>query len=151
MAVPAGSSPLAVTTANGHDGCAPGHHERFYRDKTKRLLSVATVVSQYPRAPFECLVLGRVMSYKPETPFDSIESSHQYVTLLGETIEEVRRDIQIEIARAIEENADRRKEALQLVAYHLTKLSAHMMSSRRILNDLRSLRRLLLSERKPSS
>ena len=91
------------------------------------------------------------MSYKPETPFDSIESSHQYVTLLNETIEEVRREIQIEIARAIEENADRRKEALQLVAYHLTKLSAHMMSSRRILNDLRSLRRLLLSERKPSS
>jgi hypothetical protein len=91
------------------------------------------------------------MSYKPETPFDSIESSHQYVALLGETIEEVRRDIEAEIKRAIEENADRRKEALQMVAYHLTKLSAHMTSSRRILNDLRSLRRLLLSERKPLS
>jgi hypothetical protein len=87
------------------------------------------------------------MSYRSETPFDSIESSHQYVALLAETIEEVRRDIEAEIARAIAENAERRTEALKLVSYHLAKLSAHMASSRRILNDLRTLRRLLLSER----
>jgi hypothetical protein len=91
------------------------------------------------------------MGYKRETPFDSIESSHEYVALLAETIEEVRQDVAIQIARAGEENADRRKEALQLVSYHLGKLSAHMVSSRRILNDLRTLRRLLLDERKAAS
>jgi predicted RNA-binding protein len=85
------------------------------------------------------------MTYTPETPFDSIESSHQYVALLSETIEEVRRDIESEILRAVEENATRRKEALQLVSYHLGRLASHMTSSRRILNDLRTLRRLLLS------
>ena len=87
------------------------------------------------------------MSYRPETPFDSIESSHQYVALLAETIEEVRRDIETELARAIADGAERRAEALKLVSYNLAKLSAHMTSSRRILNDLQMLRRLLLSER----
>jgi hypothetical protein len=28
------------------------------------------------------------MSHKSETPFDNIESSHEYVALLAETIEE---------------------------------------------------------------
>jgi hypothetical protein len=89
------------------------------------------------------------MSYKQETPFDSLESSHEYVALMAEIIEDVRQDIEEEIARATAEKEERRKEALQLVCYHLSKLSAHMTSSRRILNDLRSLRRLLFSERKP--
>ena len=88
------------------------------------------------------------MSYKPETPFDSIDSSYEYVALLAETIQEVRQAIEAEIALAMAEDAERRKEALQLVSYHLTRLSGHMTSSRRILNDLRTLRRLLLGERK---
>jgi len=91
------------------------------------------------------------MRYKPETPFDNIESSHEYVSLLAQTIEEVRRDVEAEIASAAGEAAARRKHALQLASYHLTKLSAHMTSSRRILNDLRMLRRLLLDERKAFS
>ena len=91
------------------------------------------------------------MSYKSETPFDSIESSHEYVALLAETIEDVRRNVETEIARAIAEKGDRRKEALQLVSHNLTKLSLHMTSSRRILNDLRTLRRLLLAERQPGT
>jgi phosphoribosyl-ATP pyrophosphohydrolase len=89
------------------------------------------------------------MSYKPETPFDSIESSHQYVALLAETVEEVRRDVETAIASATGENQPRRTEALRLVYHNLTKLSTHMTSSRRILNDLRTLRRLLLAEREP--
>ena len=87
------------------------------------------------------------MSNDSTTPFDSIESSHEYVALLAEMIEESRRDVEAEIALANHENADRRKEALQLVSYSLAKLSIHMSSSRRILNDLRTLRRLLLGER----
>jgi hypothetical protein len=84
---------------------------------------------------------------RPETPFDSIEGSHEYVALLAETIEEARKDVEADIAQAIEDRAERRKEALQLISYNLAKLSFHMTTSRRILNDLRTLRRLLLSER----
>ena len=88
------------------------------------------------------------MSYDPETPFDSIEGSHEYVSLLGEAIDEARKDVDADIAVALAEGAERRKEALQLVNYNLAKLSLHITTSRRILNDLRTLRRLLLAERK---
>ena len=86
-----------------------------------------------------------------ETPFDSIEGSHEYVALLAETIEEACREVEAEITLAVNEGAHRRKEALQLVAYNLAKLNLHMTTSRRILNDLRTLRRLLLAERSGDS
>jgi hypothetical protein len=91
------------------------------------------------------------MSYTSETPFDNIESSHQYVALLADAIEEARREVEEEIALSMAEGeaAQRRKEALQIVAYNLAKLSLHIKTSGRILNDLRSLRRLLLAERDP--
>jgi hypothetical protein len=38
-------------------------------------------------------------------------------------------------------------EALQLVQFNLAKLNTNMAASRRVLNDLRTLRRLLLEER----
>ena len=82
-----------------------------------------------------------------ETPFDSIEGSHEYVALLAEAIEEARREVDHDVALAVKEHADRRRQALQLVAYNLAKLSLHITTSRRILNDLRTLRRLLLAER----
>ncbi len=87
------------------------------------------------------------MSYDPETPFDSIEGSHEYVSLLAEAIEEARQDVDADIAVAMAESAERRLEALQLVGYNLAKLTLHITTSRRILNDLRTLRRLLLAER----
>lgn len=87
------------------------------------------------------------VSYNPETPFDSIEGSHEYVAMLAEAIEEARRDVEAELASAERDRADRRKEALLLVSYNLAKLNLHITTSRRILNDLRMLRRLLLAER----
>ncbi len=87
------------------------------------------------------------MSYRAETPFDNIEGSHEYVALLAESLDEARRDVEAEIAAAERERADRRKAALLLVSYNLAKLHLHITASRRILNDLRSLRRLLLAER----
>ncbi|HWB99960.1 MAG TPA: hypothetical protein VG672_24800 [Bryobacteraceae bacterium] len=89
------------------------------------------------------------MSYESETPFDSIECSQEYVSLLAEAIEEARREVESDIAIAVKERAERRREALQLVSYNLAKLSLHITTSRRILNDLRTLRRLLLAERQP--
>ena len=87
------------------------------------------------------------MSYKAETPFDSIEGSHEYVRMLAEAVDEARRDVEEEVASAEKDRADRRKAALLLVSYNLAKLNLHITSSRRILNDLRTLRRLLLAER----
>ncbi len=87
------------------------------------------------------------MSYQAETPFDNIEGSSEYVALLAEALDEARRDVEAEIAAADRAGADRRKKALLLVAFNLAKLNLHITSSRRILNDLRSLRRLLLAER----
>jgi hypothetical protein len=87
------------------------------------------------------------VSNKSETPFDSIEGSHEYVALLAESLDEARRDVEAEVIAAERDGADRRKEALLLVSYNLAKLNLHITSSRRILNDLRTLRRLLLKER----
>jgi hypothetical protein len=89
----------------------------------------------------------REVSNRSETPFDSIEGSHEYVALLAEAIAEAQSDVEAELLLAEEDRAERRKQALQLVAYNLAKLSLHITTSRRILNDLRTLRRLLLSER----
>ena len=85
-----------------------------------------------------------------ETPFDSIEGSYQYVDMLSEAIVEARRDVEAEVALAEKENADRRKQGLLLVSYNLAKLESHITTSRRLLNDLRTLRRVLMSERTSS-
>ena len=87
------------------------------------------------------------MSRHSETPFDNIEGSHEYVLLLADAVQRTVTEVEIDIARAEAEGAERRRDALQLVHYNLTRLTAHMASSRRILNDLRTLRRLLLEER----
>ncbi len=84
---------------------------------------------------------------KNVTPFDNIESSHEYVSLLAKAVEEALSEVKADIALASAASAGRRTEALQLVHFHLSKLSGHMKSSGRILNDLRTLRRLLLEER----
>jgi hypothetical protein len=87
------------------------------------------------------------MSHRSETPFDNIESSHEYVSLLAEAIDIALAEVEADIALAGADGADRRTEALQLVLFKMNKLKGHMTSSRRILNDLRTLRRLLLEER----
>jgi len=85
--------------------------------------------------------------HRSETPFDNIESSHEYVSLLAEAIQEALVEVEADIALAEGDGAARKREALQLVRFNLAKLNGHMTSSRRILNDLRTLRRLLLEER----
>jgi hypothetical protein len=87
------------------------------------------------------------VSDQSETPFDSIEGSHEYVAMLAEAVDEARRDVEADIVAAERDGADRRKEALLLISFNLAKLNLHITTSRRILNDLRSLRRLLLNER----
>jgi hypothetical protein len=83
----------------------------------------------------------------PETPFDNIESAQEYLGLLAQALDEAVASIEEESALAVKEKAARREEALRLVAFKLAKLSGHIGEGRRILNDLRTLRRLLLAER----
>ena len=78
------------------------------------------------------------------TPFSSIEGAHESMRLLGEALEEARRDIQDNISG---ETVPRTLEALYLVRHKLNQLQQHVAASTRILNDLRTLRRLLFRER----
>jgi hypothetical protein len=78
--------------------------------------------------------------------FESIESAKQLIELMIEDVKKSRKEIDSDIAEAGQDNATRRREALRVVAHQLSLLSAHLTNSSRILNDLRSLRRLLLTE-----
>ena len=82
------------------------------------------------------------------TPFDTIESAQDFIQVLGETITEARQEIEADLTRELQSPLSRRTKALQIAAYNLDKLEKQMMRSRRILNDLRSLRRLLFDERR---
>ena len=85
---------------------------------------------------------------KSFAPFESIEGAYEYLRLLDEAIEDTLSGIEEDAARAqATPEAERRVEALRLVRYKLTKLRDHLIAGRRILNDLKMLRRLLLNER----
>jgi hypothetical protein len=84
---------------------------------------------------------------EPATPFDNVESAHEYFRLLSEALLEAKRDVEGDIAAPANANAPRRLEALRLAMFKLERLEQHVIASRRLLNDLRTLRRLLLQER----
>ena len=87
------------------------------------------------------------MHKQPGRPFDSIEGSHEYVALLLQAIEEANTDIREDLLDPQGKEGPRRQEAFQLVAYKLEQLRVHLETSRRLLNDLRTLRRMLHGER----
>ena len=81
------------------------------------------------------------------TPFDSIESAHEYIGLLCEALDDAQRTIVQEIANPCAFTGARHLDALHLVDYKLKTLRQHFVVSRRLLTDLRTLRRYLLDER----
>ena len=87
------------------------------------------------------------MEYKTETPFDNIESAHEYLGLLAQAVEEAKQNVDADIQEATQAEQARRLDALRLVLYKLDKLAQHVKNGRRLLNDLRILRRLMLEER----
>jgi septation ring formation regulator EzrA len=87
------------------------------------------------------------MNHVSASPFDSIENAHDFVRLFSEAVNEARKDVDTDIQREMGSNSSRRLVAFRLAAYNLEKLEQHLSKSRRILNDLRSLRRLLFEER----
>ena len=66
--------------------------------------------------------------------------------LLAEAIREAKQEIENDIT-VEKPKSDRHLEALRLVQYKLDRLDQHLRGTSRVLNDLRSLRRLLLEER----
>ncbi len=82
-----------------------------------------------------------------QTPFDSVENAHEYVRLLVEAIAEAKGEIEADLAAAVAAKSERRVQALRIVQFKLNKLEQHLTTSSRLLNDLRTLRRLLLDER----
>jgi hypothetical protein len=80
-------------------------------------------------------------------PFATIESTLEFFELLDSALAEASSDVARDIEAAKAENAQRSLEALQMVAYKLEKLDFHVGRSKRLLNDLRTLRRLLFQER----
>jgi len=87
------------------------------------------------------------MKARSENPFGTIESAHEFVKLLAKAIDEAKRELEADIVRAAASDQSRHSDALRVALYSLGKLETHMHQSSRILNDLRTLRRLLLSER----
>jgi hypothetical protein len=82
-----------------------------------------------------------------EQPFDSIESAHEYMNILAATTLEVMSDLKRDRERALRGGEVRRAQAIDLAIFKLKMLGCHVHKSRRMLNDLRILRRLILNER----
>jgi hypothetical protein len=86
-----------------------------------------------------------------KTPFDTIESAQEFLALLREAVDDAKSNADADIVAEMDARSSRRVDALRLVVYKLDKLEQHIKSSCRLLNDLRTLRRLLLEERSESA
>jgi len=82
-----------------------------------------------------------------EDAFDTIESAHDFVLLLAETIAEAKRTLELDVQRESTSGVPRRLDTLRLAQCNVAKLEIHVNRTSRILNDLRTLRRLLFEER----
>jgi hypothetical protein len=91
--------------------------------------------------------VGAALQPQGNTPFDSIESAQEYLALLSEAVLESQQAAVGDLESDSNSQLARRVEALRLVVYNLDKLHQHLRISRRLLNDLRMLRRILLDEK----
>ena len=82
-----------------------------------------------------------------DQPFDSIESAQDFLNVLAATILDVMKELNAARTEAASEGASRRVQALELATFKLKMLGCYVHKSRRALNDLRILRRLIRNER----
>ena len=82
-----------------------------------------------------------------EQPFDSIESAQEYLNILAATTLEAMTELKRDRDEALRNGEQRRAQAIDLAIFKLKMLGCHVHKSRRMLNDLRILRRLILNER----
>ena len=81
--------------------------------------------------------------------FDSIESAQDYMKVLAETVLDSMKDLNRDQQAALRDGQVRQAQAIELAIFKLKTLSCHIHKSRIILNDLRTVRRLILNERQP--
>lgn len=84
-----------------------------------------------------------------QTAFDTIESAQEFLALLREAVEEAKQTSEADILEPGLKQG-RQLDAVRIALYKLEKLEQHLKVSARLLNDLRTLRRLLLEERPES-
>jgi hypothetical protein len=87
------------------------------------------------------------MNASAEDAFDTIESAHDFITLLAETVAEAKRTLETDVQRESSSGFSRHLDTLRVAQYSMAKLETHVNRTGRILNDLRTLRRLLFEER----
>jgi hypothetical protein len=82
-----------------------------------------------------------------QQPFDSIESAQDFMNVLAQIILDEMKDLKRDYDLAIRDGEERRGQALELAMFKLKTLCCYVQKSKRTLNDLRMLRRLILNER----
>jgi len=82
-----------------------------------------------------------------EQPFDSIESAQEFMNVLALTALDAIKDLSHDRDQAQRDGEQRRAQAIDLAIFKLKMLGCFVHKSRRTLNDLRTLRRLILNER----
>lgn len=81
-----------------------------------------------------------------EQPFDSVESAYNFMNVLADTILEAMKEVSEEKQVALREGQLRRAQAIELALFKLKMLTCYVHKSRRTLNDLLLIRRLILTE-----
>lgn len=82
-----------------------------------------------------------------ERPLESIESAYDYLDILAKTTLEVLCELKSDRDIAQRDGELRRAQAIDLAIFKLKMFLSYVCKSRRMLNDLRTLRRLILNER----
>jgi hypothetical protein len=92
------------------------------------------------------------MNSQTDDPFQTLESAHDFVTLLAAAVSQSKAELRADVDReSASADLSRRVDALRIALYNVEKLEVHLNKSSRLLNDLRTLRRLLFEERVGSS
>jgi hypothetical protein len=78
-----------------------------------------------------------------EASFTTIESAQEFLSLLGEAIDTAIDEVHGELSRCTIRRQQRRVEAWQIVLCTTKRLASHVAVSRRLLNDLRTLRNIM--------
>jgi len=81
--------------------------------------------------------------------FDSIESAQEFMKVLAYTTLDSMKDLNADQLAAVQDGEPRRAQAIALAIFKMKTLNCHIHKSRIILNDLRTVRRLILNERQP--
>jgi hypothetical protein len=76
-------------------------------------------------------------------PFDTIESAQEFIALLRQSLQEALDDVQNKLSDTAAEKMPSHVRALELANFKLNQLRSHIISTERLLKDLRTLRDLL--------